>query len=298
MSNLTLTDARVRALRPRKSTYNIRDAKFRGFGVRVLPSGVRRFFLHIQHRGQRAWNIVGDANAMPVADARTQAASMLAAIRFGAEAPHDAPSFESVAETVFRRYAQVWRPQTLYVNRNYLRRQILPHFADAPIADITRADVRRWFASRRATPVAADRSMPVLSVILTEAERMGLRPEGSNPCRGIRRYRRKGRERFLTDAEFEKLGRVLDEAETQGGASAGAVAAIRLLMLTGCHKNEILSLRWRDVDLDTGELALAATRRPARARCRCRPLRRGCWRHCRVKTAIPGSSRGTSRART
>ena len=74
--------------------------------------------------------------------------------------------------------------------------------APVPLADITRADVQRWFASCRATPVAADRSMPVLSVTMKEAERMGYRPEGSNPCRGIRRYRRKGRERFLSDAEI------------------------------------------------------------------------------------------------
>ena len=61
------------------------------------------------------------------------------------------------------------------------------------------------FASLRATPVAADRSMPVLSVIMKEAEAMGLRPNGSNPCLGIRRYRRKGRARFLSDDEMRRL---------------------------------------------------------------------------------------------
>ena len=240
---LTLTDARVRAFRPRKSAYDTRDAKLRGFGVRVLPSGARRFFIHAQHRGQRVWKMLGDARAMPVAEARTRAASMLAALRGDADASPAATRFESVAETVFRRYAQVWKPQTLYVNRNYLRRQILPHFADVPIADITRADVRRWFASRRATPVAADRSMPVLSVILTEAERMGLRPEGSNPCRGIRRYRRKGRERFLSDAE---IGRLAARLSAHEGERPLEVAAVRLLLLTGGRKSEVLTLRWSD----------------------------------------------------
>ena len=81
----------------------------------------------------------------------------------------------------------MWKPRTLYVNRSYLRRQILPRYAGTQIVDITKADVRRWFASLRVTPVAADRSMPVLFVIMSEAERMGYRPEGSNPCRGIRR---------------------------------------------------------------------------------------------------------------
>ena len=154
---------------------------------------------------------------MSVDEARTQAAFLLAAIRCGGDAPasSDATRFESVAETVFRRYARVWKPRTLCVNRHYLRRHILPGFAGTQIADITGADVRRWSTSRRATPVSADRSMPILSVIMTEAERMGYRPEGSNPCRGIRRYRRKGRERFLSDAEIGRLAARLSAHEAE-----------------------------------------------------------------------------------
>ena len=106
---------------------------------------------------------------------------------------------------MFERYARVWKARTLYVNRGYLRNQLLLRFAGCAIADIDPQEVRKWFTSLRATPVAADRSMPVLSVIMREAERMGLRPEGSNPCRGIRRYRRKGRERFLSDDELRRV---------------------------------------------------------------------------------------------
>ena len=58
---------------------------------------------------------------------------------------------------------------------------------------------------------------------------------------------------------------MLDEAEARGGASAGAVAAIRLLMLTGCRKNEILTLRWHDVDLEARELTLADAKTGPRA---------------------------------
>ncbi len=245
MSNIALSDARVKALRPRPSADDIRDAKLRGFGVRVLSSGAKRFFIHTQHRGQRVWKMVGDASAITVDEARGRAASLFAAIRCDGDAPAspDATRFETVAETVFRRYARVWKPQTLYVNRNYLRRQILPRFAGTQIADITRADVQRWFASRRATPVGADRSMPVLSVIMKEAERMGYRPEGSNPCRGIRRYRRKGRERFLSDAE---IGSLAARHSAHEGGLPLEVAAVRLLLLTGCRKSEVLTLRWSD----------------------------------------------------
>ena len=245
MSNIALTDARVKSLKPRHPAFDMRDAKLRAFGLRVLPSGGKRFFIHTQHRGERVWRMVGDANAVNVAEARTRAASMLADIKHGANAPASAETtrFETVAEAVFRRYARVWKPRTLEVNRTYLRQQILPWFAGRPISDIRRHDVQRWFASLRATPAAADRAAPVLSVVMKEAELMGHRPEGSNPCRRIRRYRRKGRERSLSDDELQRLGASLSIHEREWPSH---VAALRLLLLTGCRKGEVLTLRWSD----------------------------------------------------
>ena len=218
MAGKTLTDARIGALVPRKTAYDIRDGKLRGFGVRVTSSGRKRFFVHCQHRGERVWKIVGEAGAIDIAEARSLAGTMLAAIRRG-EAVLARPEemlFETVAETVFRQHERVWKPRTLDVNRGYLKKQILPHFAGLNIADIDSREVRNWFASLAATPVAADRSMPILSVIMREAQRMGLRREGSNPCRGIRRYRRKGRERFLSEDEIRSLSAVLSDAGRNG----------------------------------------------------------------------------------
>ena len=166
---------------------------------------------------------------------------MLARLR--GDAPVDVPAFEAVAEAVFRRYARVWKPRTLYVNRSYYRTTLAPWFAGRPVDDIDRQEVERWFASLRGTPVSADRSMPVLSVILTEAEHMGHRPEGSNPCRGIRRYRRKGRERYLSDEEIRRLAARLSVHEADWPLQ---VAAVRLLLLTGCRHGEVLTLRWAD----------------------------------------------------
>ena len=129
------------------------------------------------------------------------------------------------------------------VNRKYLRSTILPRFGGMNIADITKPDVRRWFASLCATPVAADRSMPILSVIMRQAEIYGYRPEGSNPCTGIRRYRREGRERFLSASELRRLARVLDGHEARHPREA---AFVRLLLLTGCRKSEVATLAWSD----------------------------------------------------
>ena len=119
----------------------------------------------------------------------------MAAIRDeGDEAPAATSdiAFETVADEVFKRYARNWKPSTLKVNRGYYRNHILPWFEGRPTSGITARDVRRWFASLHNTPVAADCSAPVLSVIMRQAEVYGYRPEGTNPCVGLRRYRRQG----------------------------------------------------------------------------------------------------------
>ena len=245
MATLHLNECRVDALKPRKSTYDIRDRELKGFGVRVLPSGAKRYFVHSQHRGRRVWKIVGQTRSIGVKEARARARVMLASIRNGTDEQAAAPqdiAFEIVGDEVFRRYARNWKPSTLKVNQNYYRNHIPPWFEGRPIGDITAHDVRRWFASLHETPVSADRSAPILSVIMRQAVVYGYRPEGTNPCAGIKRYRRQARERFLSVAEIGRLGGVLARYEAD---HPQVVAIIRLLLLTGCRKGEIITLKWR-----------------------------------------------------
>ena len=246
MPNSRLTQRRVDALKPNEKTLDVRDCVIRGFGVRVLPSGRKCYFLNSQVDGKRVWQSIGDARAMTLERAREQATSLMAS-RFRADksSPTATASilFEDVAEEVFRRYKRHWKPRTLEVNLGYYRNQILPWFRGHAIGDITRRDVQRWFVSLHATPVAADRSAPVLSVIFRQAEVYGYRLEGSNPCTGIKRYRRRHRERFLNNDEIRQLSRVLDKRFAKQPLLA---AIVRLLLFTGCRKSEILTLQWSD----------------------------------------------------
>ena len=245
MAAIRLTQRRVDTLRPRKTVRNVRDAELKGYGVRIMPSGKKRYFIHSQHRGHRVWKIVGDAAVMSEAEARARARSMLAALRDDRDVEADLSGnalFETFAEEVFSRYGRRWKPRTLAVNRYYLRKQILPFFEGRPIAEIDREEVQRWFRSLHATPAAANRSAPILSVIMQQAEAWGYRPDGGNPCKDIKRYRQKRSERFLSPEEYRRLGMALDRHE---GECPLHVAALRLLLLTGCRKSEIIGLEWR-----------------------------------------------------
>ena len=245
MAGTRLTQRRVDALPSRRAVRDVRDTELKGYGVRVMPSGAKRYFIHSQHQGRRVWKIIGDAETTTETEARARARSILAALRDGRDADAGAPGeapFETVAEEVFTRYGRRWKPRTLQVNRIYLRRQILPFFEGRPIGAITARDVQDWFRSLHATQAAANRSAPILSVIMQQAEAWGYRPENSNPCRGIRRYRQARSERFLSPEEYHRLARVLDRHEADRPLYA---AAVRLLLLTGCRKSEILTLEWR-----------------------------------------------------
>ncbi len=81
------------------------------------------------------------------------------------------------------------------------------------VAEIARADARHWFDSMSATSGNANRTLPVLSVMMRQAGLWDLRPQGSNPCRNMRRYRTVPRELFLSLAELKHLSFVLDYAE-------------------------------------------------------------------------------------
>ena len=97
------------------------------------------------------------------------------------------------------------------------------------------------------------------------ADAWGWYPSGKNPCRFVPRYKvERHHERFLTPEELYRLGRALDAVPSKRLASTHTAAAIRLLVLTGRRRNEILGLRWEDLDFDAGEIRLADSKTGAR----------------------------------
>ena len=148
------------------------------------------------------------------------------------------------------------KPSSAVHYRRTLGNHILPALGAVLVCELDPPRVTALHHQLRSKPIAANRTIDILSKMFTLAEAWDLWPAGSNPCRSVRRYREEKRERFLSSDEVRRLGRVLTQAEAQGGASVYAVAAIRLLMLTGCRLNEVLSLRWDDVDRTAKEIRI------------------------------------------
>ncbi len=236
---------RLRAARPRDKAYEVRDDIVRGLGVSIQPTGTRTFFLARMARGKRRYARIGDADAMTVPEARREARSLIASYIEPAREDNGprTPGYPMTefAEEFLDRQARHWKPRTLETNRYLIRNHILPAFGHMTVDAIDADDVRSWFASMAGKPGSANRTMPVLSVMMRMAELWGYRAHNTNPCKRTRRYRMKPKERFLTTEEMARLNAVLTRDEFR---CPDVVAIVRLLMLTGCRFGEIAALEW------------------------------------------------------
>src|SRR5512134_350861 len=148
------------------------------------------------------------------------------------------------------------KPSTQKDYRRRLKKFILPFFGNRPIAEVSREEVARFHHKYRHVPYQANRCLEILSKMFNLAELWGMRPNGSNPRKHIKKYREEKRERFLSAAELRRVGEVIDEMEAEGLEMPSAIAAVRLLILTGCRLGEIMTLKWEYIDLATAKLNL------------------------------------------
>ena len=239
------------------------DRTLPGFGVRVYATGSKVYVVQTRSGGRSTRVTIGRHGVVTAAQARRRAALIIARIKSGepavaaAKPKGNGPTVAELAERYLREHVDVrCKPSTARRVRSMLGTHVLPEFGDCPIDALEPEKV--WALRNRLhdTPSAANHAVNTLSAMLAMAETWGLVPEENNPCPQVARYKIRGRERFLTQAEFSRLGRVLSEAEARGEVSSHAAAAIRLLMLTGCRLREILRLQWDEVDLERAELRL------------------------------------------
>ena len=266
----TLSNRAVGKLAVEKDTV-FWDRELTGFGVRVYPTGSKVYVA--QARGPEGPKrvAVGRHGVINADEARKRAAHIIARIKAGEEAvpepmkPAGGPTVAELCARYLTEYVSVrCKPGTAALYRSVIDRHVLPALGKQPLAALSRAQVAEFHESLYETPAVANTALRILSSMHRLAAGWGMVPEGTpNPCKALVKYPERRRERFLTDSEFTRLGEALDEMEARGGASA--VAAIRLLALTGCRRSEVLKLRWEHVALDTGELRLPDSKTGARA---------------------------------
>ena len=246
-----LTDAAIARLRPRAREYAVWDTRVPGLGVRVRPTGGMTWVMLEDADGRSKRVSLGPVSTMTVDEARREYHERRAnpETERPVHSPHAVPTFQEFVEGEWKRvHFERCKPTTRKTYSWLLDVRLLPTFREKRLDRITSAEVRRWFDDfSRTAPGNANVALKLLRAILNFAVARGTIE--TNPARGIASNRRPRMTRFLSTEEIARLHRALDAHSSGRGAAQADL--IRLLLLTGCRRNEIVRLRWSEVQDDT-----------------------------------------------
>ena len=253
-----LTDANIARLAPAAREYTVWDTHYAGLGVRVRPSG-HRSYVYCRKGEDGARRItLGFAVLTSVDEARRKCLAIETGARPDRVERGAVSTFGDFVAGPGRACFSRCKPSTQKAVRWVLNAQLLPTFGALPLDRITRAGVTRWFdAYSRTAPGGANHALNLLGRILNHAVDCGHLQ--TNPVRGIKRNPRPKLTRFLSREEVRRLHSELDHCAGARPSRARQADIIRLLLLTGCRRSEILTLRWQDVDEGTLNLIDAKT---------------------------------------
>ncbi len=284
-----ISKRRVDATKPGARDVYLWDADLAGFGLKVTPTGSKVYLVQYRIDGRKGRTrrvTIGRHGTLTPDQARREARRLLGEVATGrdpAEARAKARDDLTVAELCDLYLVEgvaTKKPGTVEMDHSRVARHIKPLLGHRQLRSITRADIERFMQDVAAGKTACDektgpqgraivtggkgaavRALGLLGGIFTFAVDRGLRPD--NPAHGIKRYPGRRKERFLSSVELERLGDALAAGEREG-EHPSAVAAIKLLALTGCRKSEILTLRWDHVDVVRSRLRLPDSKTGAR----------------------------------
>lgn len=230
------------------------DTELPGFGLRKRKSGSLSWIVKHRPRGVQRLVTLGRAGAAagalgaPAARAAARRLLIKAILSDLPTAPERkrVPVFGDYAEEFWLDYSPHWKPSTRTTSRSRIDQLLVPQFGELPVDMICRTDINRWRDSMAAREGSFNRAIPIMSVMMQYAEKLGYRGKGTNPCRGVSRFKRDMPERYLTSDEYRRLGKVLGEFD---GDNPFVVPALLMLIYTGARVSEITTLRWRYVQV-------------------------------------------------
>lgn len=245
----------VEALEAQDRDVDYYDDDLKGFGVRVRPSGRRTYFVMMRHKYVMRRFTIGSHGAVTAEAARMKAKQIISDLAIDKnptaeqETVRNSVTVRSLGQRFIDEYVPCHlKPSTGGEYRRCVEIFINPEIGTMKLVSVERTDIAKIHHQLRHIPYQANRVLGVLSIMFNLAESWSLRPAFSNPCRGVRKYKEKKRERFLNRDELRRLGEALRIEEE---FAPQAVACIRLLLLTGCRLGEIQTLKWSYLDLDT-----------------------------------------------
>jgi integrase len=244
-----LTDAIVNQLKPAASTFIAWDSVLPGFGCRVTAHRKAFIFNYRTKAGRQRQLTIGSIPAWSTSMARDEAKRLRQLVDQGFDPMGDihelraAPTMNDLADLY--RETHLPRKRSARGDERMLTNDILPKLGSAKVQDVTHTDIaslHRTIAKR--APIVANRVVSLLSTMFAIAIKHKMRTD--NPARGIERMPEDRRERYLSPDETARLMQTLDR---HPGPSADA---IRLLLLTGSRRMEVLRATWSQFDLDAG----------------------------------------------
>ena len=267
-----LTKRIVDSTKPKGRDYFIWDSEMPGFGLRVFASGRRSYLVQYKASGRTRRMTIGSHGVLTPDEARTKARRLLVQVSDGAD-PADKRINDRQSATITNLCERYYNEHVLVHNkantakefRRLIDARIIPELGTIKVAHMSRQEVIKLHLSMKETPRQANLTLAVLSKALNLAELWELREENTNPCRLIKKFPERKRERYLSEDELNKLGRELEKSLKEGIENKDVIYALRLLALSGCRLGEILSLRWEHVDVENGLLILPDAKAGARA---------------------------------
>ena len=248
-----LTDKLVKSLAApvsgNKITY---DTNVHGFGFRVTTAGARAFILNYRINGRERRYTIGAYPDWSVGAAREEAKRLKRQVDRGYDpmgqrhAERAAPTVAELARRFLEEHAvrKVLRAQA--DDRAMIEKLILPAIGQLKVHDVRGDDIDRLHRDiSRTRPIRANRVAQLLSKMFSLAVRWEYRSD--NPVKGIHRNPEPKRTRYLSDDELKRLIAALASRPNQTSAHA-----IRMLLLTGARRGEVLNARWDQFDLEAG----------------------------------------------
>ena len=159
----------------------------------------------------------------------------------------DSVNLDAFVSNVYLPHVRL-RKRSWRVDERIAWQHLSPSFGARKLADIQRHEVEDWLhglSEKGLASATCNRILAVFKTICSLAVLRGLLPAGQSPCAGVSPFKiHTQRERYLTQDEARRLMRALEKSDRP------EAFAIRLLLLTGARKSEILKARWENVRLD------------------------------------------------